>query len=108
MIYCQIPMLQRWTLNPNTDYHTIASDWVSEYVFLPPFLSYDTNCPASTVVFQKWVMDQVIDGLDDGMVPLRSADPGGQIFNSLGHTDNCHTNLFTQEELGKAISILKS
>jgi hypothetical protein len=53
-------------------------------------------------------MDQVIDGLDDGMVPLRSADPGGQIFNSLGHTDNCHTNLFTQEELGKAIFILKS
>jgi pimeloyl-ACP methyl ester carboxylesterase len=94
--------------NPNTDYHTIASDWVSEYAFLAPFLTYDTNCPASTVIFQKWVRDQLIDGPDDGMVPLRSDDPGGQIFNSLGHTDNCHTNLFTQEELDKAISILKS
>jgi hypothetical protein len=80
---------------------------VREYVFLPPFLSYDTNCPASTVVFQKWVRDQVIDRPDDGMVPLRSADPGGQIFNSPGHTDNCHTNLFTQEELDTALSILK-
>jgi hypothetical protein len=49
-----------------------------------------------------------LDGPDDGIVPLRSADPGGQIFNSLAHTDNCHTNLFTQEELDKAISILKS
>ncbi|MGH9984657.1 MAG: esterase/lipase family protein [Nitrososphaeraceae archaeon] len=92
---------------PNTNYHTIASDWVSEYEFLAPFLTYDTNCPASTVVFQKWVRDQLIDGPDDGLVPLRSADPGGQIFNSLGHTNNCHTNLFTHEELDKALSILK-
>jgi hypothetical protein len=45
-------------------------------------------------------------GPDDGFVPLRSADPGGQFFKSLGHTDNCHTNLFTAEELDKALLIL--
>jgi hypothetical protein len=93
--------------NPNTNYHTIASDWVSEYAFLPLFLLYDTNCPTFTVVFQQGMGDQVIDGPDDGMVPLRSADPSEQIFNSLGHTNNCHTNLFTQEELDKALSVLK-
>jgi pimeloyl-ACP methyl ester carboxylesterase len=92
--------------NPNTNYHTVASDWVSEYAYTPPFWSYDTNCPASTVEFQKWVRDQLIDGPDDGLVPLRSADPGGQIFNSLGHTNNCHTNFFTEEEFDKALSIL--
>jgi hypothetical protein len=27
-------------------------------------------------------------GPDDGFVPPRSADPGGQFFKSLGHTDN--------------------
>lgn len=93
--------------NPNTNYYTVASDWVSKYTFPPPlFFPYDTNCPASTVEFQKWLRDQVIVGPDDGLVPLRSADPDGQIFNSLGHTNNCHTNLFTQEELNKALSIL--
>ena len=101
-------------VNTNTKYHTIASDWTSEYVF--PFLPYDANCPAllswfaynewGTIAFQKWVRDQVIEGPDDGMVPLRSADPSDQILNSLGHTNNCHTNLFTQEELDKALSVL--
>lgn len=43
---------------------------------------------------------------DDGLVPLGSADPGGPFFNSLGHTNNCHTNLFTDEERDKALPIL--
>ena len=43
-------------------------------------------------------------GPDDGLVPLKSVESGG--FNSLGHTDNCHTNLFTDEELEKAMTIL--
>jgi hypothetical protein len=48
---------------------------------------------------------QLLDGAGDGFVPLRSADPGGQFFKSLGHTDN-YTNLFTDEELDKALPIL--
>jgi hypothetical protein len=101
-------------VNTNTKYHTIASDWTTEYAF--PFVPSDTNCPAplswfdynewSTIAFQKWARDQVISGPDDGLVPLESADPGGPFFKSLGHTNNCHTNLFTQEELDKAFSVL--
>jgi hypothetical protein len=37
---------------------------------------------------------------------LGSADPGGPFFKSLGHTNNCHTNLFSDEELAKALPIL--
>ena len=102
-------------VNTNTKYHTIASDWATEYAF--PFLPYDTNCQAplswlaynewGTIVFQKWPRGRVIGGPDDGLVPLGSADPGGSFFKSLGHTNNCHTNLFTQEELDKALSVLK-
>ena len=60
-----------------------------------------------TIAFQQWARDQVISGPDDRLVPLGSADPGGPFFKSLGHTNNCHTNLFTQEELDKAYSVLK-
>ena len=59
------------------------------------------------VALQKWARDRVIGGPDDGLVPPGSADPGGPFFKSLGHTNNCHTNLFTQEELDKALSVLK-
>jgi hypothetical protein len=45
-------------------------------------------------------------GPDDGFVPLRSAIQEASFFKSLGHTDNCHTNLFTDEELDKALPIL--
>jgi hypothetical protein len=38
---------------------------------------------------------------------LRGAGHDDWIFDALGHTDNCHTNLFTQEELDKALYILK-
>jgi hypothetical protein len=55
---------------------------------------------------QKWARDQVIGGPDDGLVPLGSADPGGPFFKSLGHTNNCHTNMFTNEELDNALPIL--
>jgi hypothetical protein len=61
-----------------------SNDWTSEYVF--PFLPYDTNCPAllnwfmynewEKVAFQQWARDQVISGPNDGLVLLRSADPG--------------------------------
>jgi len=45
-----------------------------------------------------------IDGPDDGIVPLESIESGE--FNSIGHTDNCHTNLFSDEEFDKAMTIL--
>ena len=45
-----------------------------------------------------------IKGPDDGLVPLKSVESGE--FNSLGHTDNCHTNLFSDEEFEKAMTVL--
>jgi hypothetical protein len=43
-------------------------------------------------------------GPDDGIVPVKSVGKPGE-FRSLGQTDNCHTNLFTDEEYDKVIGV---
>jgi hypothetical protein len=43
-------------------------------------------------------------GPDDGIVPVKSVGEPGE-FRSLGQTDNCHTNLFTDEEYDKVIGV---
>ncbi|MGI8831638.1 MAG: hypothetical protein ACR2IS_03265, partial [Nitrososphaeraceae archaeon] len=41
----------------------------------------------------------------DGFVPVDSVEEPGQ-FESLGRTDNCHTNMFTPEEYNKVLGVL--
>ena len=42
---------------------------------------------------------------DDGIVPVNSVEEPRE-FVSLGRTDNCHTNMFTEEEFDKALAVL--
>ncbi|HKG89543.1 MAG TPA: hypothetical protein VKA95_14560, partial [Nitrososphaeraceae archaeon] len=46
-----------------------------------------------------------ITGPDDGIVPVNNVEEPGE-FRSLGRTNNCHTNMFTDEEYGRAIRVL--
>ena len=43
-------------------------------------------------------------GPDDGIVPVKSVEESGE-FRSLSQTDNCHTNVFTDEEYDKVIGV---
>lgn len=90
--------------NENSKYYTIAGNWIPYYNFFNPL--YDPNCsPPSWLPFQRWATtDFVINGNDDGIVPFRSATPSE--FTYLGFTNNCHTNLFGEEEYKKARGIL--
>jgi hypothetical protein len=47
---------------------------------------------------------QIIGG-DDGIVPIDSVEEPGE-FITLGQTDNCHKNLFTNEEYNKVKEVL--
>jgi pimeloyl-ACP methyl ester carboxylesterase len=104
--------------NEHTRYHTIAGNWISVYQpeFRPPFwwVLEDINCPNPSNWFdlEGWnflTFQQngryEITGPDDGIVPVRSVEEAGE-FNSLGRTNNCHTNMFTDEEYDKAIGVL--
>ena|SRR5215211_3962981 len=90
--------------NVNTDYYTIAGSWTPEpyYVnmFFPPYFFplYDSNCAQPAwLTIQRWGNnDFVIPGQDDGLVPLRSAVSQG--FTNLGISNNCHTNLLSEQQ----------
>jgi hypothetical protein len=94
--------------NEHTVYHTIASDWISIFWWV------DINCPFPSnwfdiegwnfLTFQYNGRIQIA-GPDDGIVPVWSVEEPGE-FVSLGQTDNCHTNMFTDDEFDKATRVL--
>jgi pimeloyl-ACP methyl ester carboxylesterase len=95
--------------NEHTAYYTIAGDWISVYYWWE-----DINCPNPSNWFdlEGWNFlafqyngRNEITGPDDGIVPVESVEEPGE-FASLGRTDNCHTNMFTDEEFDKALAIL--
>jgi pimeloyl-ACP methyl ester carboxylesterase len=105
--------------NEHTRYHTIAGNWVSvyQYEFRPEFMWWvpvDINCPSPSnwfdlegwnfLGFQYYGRIEII-GPDDGIVPVRSVEEPEE-FNSLGRTNNCHTNMFTVEEYDKVLRVL--
>ncbi|HKG70422.1 MAG TPA: alpha/beta fold hydrolase [Nitrososphaeraceae archaeon] len=69
-------------MNPNTRYYTIAGDWAKEVGGNP-----------------------TISGPDDGLVPLSSAESGGN-FQSLGRTEHAHLELLGEEEYNLAREVL--
>jgi pimeloyl-ACP methyl ester carboxylesterase len=105
--------------NENTNYYTIAGDWISEYYWkykplLGMWVYEDINCPypSTWFNFEAWRFhynlyawrSQIIGG-DDGIVPIDSVEEPGE-FITLGRTDNCHKNLFTNEEYNKVKEVL--
>ena len=102
--------------NEHTVYHTIASNWISVYKLFSPFwwVAEDINCPYPSnwfdllgwnfLTFQYSGRSEIV-GPDDGIVPVWSVEEPGE-FASLGRTDNCHTNMFTDDEFDKAIRVL--
>ena len=68
--------------NPNTKYYTIAGDWAKEVGGNP-----------------------LIPGPDDGLVPVSSAESGGN-FQSLGRTGHAHMELLGEEEYNLARDVL--
>ena len=68
--------------NPNTRYYTIAGDWAKEVGGNP-----------------------TIPGPDDGLVPVSSAESGGN-FQSLGRTEHAHLELLGEEEYNLARDVL--
>lgn len=68
--------------NPNTKYYTIAGDWAKEVGGNP-----------------------LIPGPDDGLVPVSSAESGGN-FQSLGRTEHAHLELLGEEEYNLARDVL--
>jgi uncharacterized alpha/beta hydrolase family protein len=94
--------------NDHTQYHTIAGDWNRSYDTCVPLtiICTDFECRDSNLmVYYQREGNIAIEGPDDGIVPLESVESGD--FNSLGHTDNCHTNLFGPQEFNMAMSILR-
>jgi pimeloyl-ACP methyl ester carboxylesterase len=91
------------SVNNNTNYHTIAGDWIPSRTF---WTFIDSNCTPEEqdwLAFQQWGSSRLA-GHDDGIVPLSSVHSQG--FNSLGNTDNCHTDLLSLEEYKKARGVL--
>jgi pimeloyl-ACP methyl ester carboxylesterase len=91
--------------NTHTKYYTIAGNWVTQLI--PWGWTFiDGNC----IEFSNWYFYQsdareYLDGPDDGIVPIWSAQPNG--FIPLDITDNCHTYLLNGESYGIASEILK-
>ena len=69
-------------MNPNTRYYSIAGDWAKEVGGNP-----------------------TIPGPDDGLVPVSSAESGGN-FQSLGRTEHAHLELLSEEEYNLARDVL--
>jgi pimeloyl-ACP methyl ester carboxylesterase len=69
-------------MNPNTRYYTIAGDWAKEVGGNP-----------------------TIPGPDDGLVPVSSAESGGN-SHSLGRTEHAHLELLGEEEYNLARDVL--
>ena len=103
--------------NEHTKYYTIASNWVSEYGLGPSlvWIPQDVNCPSPSswfdiegwnfLTFQYNGRNEILEP-NDGIVPVDSVEESGE-FDSLGRTDNCHTNMFTDEEFQKALGVLR-
>jgi pimeloyl-ACP methyl ester carboxylesterase len=106
--------------NANTKYYTIAGNWISVYslqctTIFGPCIYIDINCPPLSnwlnwegwtwVALQNMWRFQII-GDDDGVVPVDSVEEPGE-FTRLPQTNNCHTNLFSDEEYNYALPILK-
>jgi hypothetical protein len=89
--------------NPNTMYYTIAGNWVSDWIWIWG-VAIDLNCPPSYFLSDEIVGRNVLQGPNDGFVPVLNVNPG--YFRSLGQTDNCHTNLFGEEEYHMARGVL--
>lgn len=91
--------------NTHTKYYTIAGNWVTQLV--PWGWTFiDGNC----IEFSSWYFYQsdgreYLEGPDDGIVPVASAQPNG--FIPLDITDNCHTYLLNEESYDIASEILK-
>ena len=69
-------------MNPNTKYYTIAGDWEKNIGGNP-----------------------TIPGPDDGLVPVSSAESGGN-FQALGRTEHNHIDLLGEEEYNLAHDVL--
>ncbi len=105
--------------NENTDYYTIAGNWISEYYWqyrplLGGWVYEDINCPYPLTYFDfdgwRFLSNQIswrsqITGENDGIVPVDSVEEPGK-FIPYARTDNCHTNLFSNEEYNHVLSIL--
>lgn len=81
-------------MNPNTKYYTIAGNW-------NPSLG---NCQLSSSL----AMEAGYNSLpkpNDGVVPVSSVESQGH-FHSLGHSNDCHTNLLNNYEYGLTRDIL--
>ncbi len=95
--------------NLHTQYHTIAGDWKAFFDFCTPVpfscIPVDFDCIGIPAMVTYQLEGSIeIDGPDDGVVPLESVESGE--FNSLDRTDNCHSNLFGDEEFNIAMFIL--
>ena len=53
-------------------------------------VAIDINCPPSYFLSDELFGRNVLQGPDDGFVPVLNVNP--RYFRSLGQTDNCHTN----------------
>ena len=89
-------------INNNTNYYTIAGNWEPSYI---PFTFIDSNCSLTPFYLYLKEGSSFLEGPDDGIVPQDSAQPPE--FMSLGQTDNCHTDLLSEEEYSLASQILK-
>lgn len=89
-------------INNNTNYYTIAGNWEPSYI---PFTFIDSNCSLTPWYSYLKEGSSFLEGPDDGIVPLGSAQPPE--FIPLGQTDNCHTDLLSGEEYDLALQVLK-
>jgi uncharacterized alpha/beta hydrolase family protein len=80
-------------MNPNTRYYTIAGDW-------NPTMG---NCPIS--LFSSVELFNTLPKPNDGLVPVSSVE-SQKYFHSLGHSNDCHTNLLSTYEYSLARDIL--
>jgi len=90
--------------NPNTNYYTIAGIW--QPLFNPFFVDLSGNCIDFSFFYPIMVGGHAqMGGLDDGLVPLNSAEPPQ--FHALGETHKCHSNLLDESAYSLASPILR-
>ena len=90
--------------NSHTQYYTIAGNWLPPFWYLPFYqVWFDKDCPPSVWSFLEYNGIYDIIGPDDGIVSVSSVESN---FMPLNATNNCHTNLFGEEEYNSAREIL--
>ena len=89
-------------INNNTKYYTIAGNWEPSFI---PFTFIDSNCSLTPLYSYLYAGSSFLKGPDDGIVPQDSSQPPQ--FKSLGQSDNCHTDLLSDEEYSLASQILR-